>query len=93
MKTFNAQDTLIIIGIVVAYILFTTRLTFRLRSKNSGDFMEGSRAMPAFIVGILLMSEYIGQSRPSAPRRPLLKAVLPRHGLLLVRQSVFRYLV
>lgn len=60
MKTFNAQDTLIIIGIVVAYILFTTWLTFRLRSKNSGDFMEGSRAMPAFIVGILLMSEYIG---------------------------------
>ncbi|MBW1214445.1 sodium:solute symporter family protein [Pantoea allii] len=60
MKTFNAQDTLIIIGIVVAYIVFTTWLTFRLRSKNCGDFMEGSRAMPAFIVGILLMSEYIG---------------------------------
>ncbi|EKY3917473.1 sodium:solute symporter family protein [Enterobacter sp. DTU_2021_1002640_1_SI_PRY_ASU_LCPMC_013] len=60
MKTFTAEDTLIIIGIVVAYIIFTTWLTFRLRSKNSGDFMEGSRAMPAFIVGILLMSEYIG---------------------------------
>ena len=60
MKTFTAEDTLIIIGIVVAYIIFTTWLTFRLRSKNAGDFMEGSRAMPAFIVGILLMSEYIG---------------------------------
>ncbi len=34
MKTFNAQDTLIIIGIVLAYILFTTWLTFRLRSKT-----------------------------------------------------------
>jgi SSS family solute:Na+ symporter len=45
---------------VVAYILFTTWLTWRLRSKTSGDFMEGSRAMPAFIVGIMLMSEYIG---------------------------------
>ena len=60
MKTFNAEGTLIIVGIVVAYILFTTWLTWRLRSKSSGDFMEGSRAMPALVVGILLMSEYIG---------------------------------
>lgn len=60
MNHFTTEDTLYIVGIVVAYILFTTWLTFRLRSKDSGDFMEGSRAMPAFIVGILLMSEYIG---------------------------------
>lgn len=60
MKEFTAVDTLIIIGIVVAYILFTTWMTWRLRSKSSGDFMEGSRAMPAFIVGVMLMSEYIG---------------------------------
>lgn len=60
MNNFTAEDTLIIVGIVIVYILFTTWLTFRLRSKNTGDFMEGSRAMPAFIVGILLMSEYIG---------------------------------
>jgi SSS family solute:Na+ symporter len=44
MNTFTSQDTLIIVGIVIAYIVFTTWLTFRLRSKNSGDFMEGSRA-------------------------------------------------
>lgn len=60
MNTFNIQDTLIIISTVVIYIFFTVWLTFRLRSKNSGEFMEGSRAMPAFIVGILLMSEFIG---------------------------------
>ncbi|UQY44890.1 sodium:solute symporter family protein [Erwinia sp. PK3-005] len=60
MKEFTTVDTLIIIGIVVAYILFTTWMTWRLRSKSSGDFMEGSRAMPAFIVGVMLMSEYIG---------------------------------
>ncbi|WP_281080338.1 sodium:solute symporter family protein [Klebsiella quasivariicola] len=60
MNHFTTEDTFIIVGIVIAYILFTTWLTFRIRSKNSGDFMEGSRAMPAFIVGILLMSEYIG---------------------------------
>ncbi len=60
MNHFTTEDTFIIVGIVIAYILFTTWLTFRIRSKNSGGFMEGSRAMPAFIVGILLMSEYIG---------------------------------
>lgn len=60
MKECAAVDTLIIIGIVIAYILFTTWLTWRLRSKSAGDFMEGSRAMPAFIVGVMLMSEYIG---------------------------------
>lgn len=60
MKEFTAVDTLIIIGIVIAYILFTTWMTWRLRSKSAGDFMEGSRAMPAFIVGVMLMSEYIG---------------------------------
>lgn len=60
MNHFSAEDTLIIVAIVIVYILFTSWLTYRLRSKNSGDFMEGSRAMPAFIVGILLMTEFIG---------------------------------
>ncbi|PEI05734.1 sodium:solute symporter [Pantoea agglomerans] len=60
MKAFSTESTLLIVGMVLAYILFTTWLTWRLRSKTSGDFMEGSRAMPAFIVGIMLMSEYIG---------------------------------
>ncbi len=60
MQEFSNQGTLIIIAMVVGYILFTTWLTFRLRSKSSGDFMEGARSMPAFIVGIMLMSEYIG---------------------------------
>jgi len=60
MNTFSYEDTLIIVSIVAAYILFTAWLTYRLRSKSSGDFMEGSRAMPALVVGILLMSEYIG---------------------------------
>ena len=60
MKAFSTESTLLIVGMVVAYILFTTWLTGRLRSKSSGDFMEGSRAMPAFIVGVMLMSEYIG---------------------------------
>lgn len=60
MKEFTAADTLIIVGIVITYILFTTWLTYRLRSKTNADFMRGSNVMPAFIVGVLLMSEYIG---------------------------------
>lgn len=34
MNNFTAEDTLIIVGIVIVYILFTTWLTFRLRSKT-----------------------------------------------------------
>lgn len=40
MNHFTAEDTFIIVGIVIAYILFTTWLTFRIRSKNSGDFWK-----------------------------------------------------
>ena len=39
MKAFSTESTLLIVGMVVAYILFTTWLTWRLRSKTSGDFM------------------------------------------------------
>ena len=60
MKQFSTEGMMIIVGIVIAYILFTTWLTWRLRSKNSGDFMAGSNVMPAFVVGVMLMSEYIG---------------------------------
>lgn len=60
MKEFSAGSTLLIIGVVIAYILITTWLTYRLRSKNNSEFMQGSKAMPAFVVGILLMSEFIG---------------------------------
>lgn len=60
MKQFSTEGMVIIVGIVIAYILFTTWLTWCLRSKNSGDFMAGSNVMPAFVVGVMLMSEYIG---------------------------------
>ncbi|WP_378955898.1 sodium:solute symporter family protein [Pelosinus sp. sgz500959] len=60
MKEFSSADTLIILGIIIAYILFTTWLTFKLRSKDSEQFMRASRSMPAVVVGILLMSEFIG---------------------------------
>ncbi len=60
MNNFSSADTLLIIGIVIAYIALTTWMTYRLRSKSNSEFMEGSKAMPALIVGVLLMSEFIG---------------------------------
>ena len=60
MQAFNQFDTSIIIGMVVVYIAFTSWLTVKLRSKTSSEFMVGGRAMPAVIVGVLLMSEFIG---------------------------------
>ncbi len=36
MNHFTAEDTFIIVGIVIAYILFTTWLTFRIRVKIPG---------------------------------------------------------
>ncbi|MBI0004830.1 MULTISPECIES: sodium:solute symporter family protein [unclassified Gilliamella] len=60
MHYFGTMDTIIIVSIVVLYILATSWMTYFLRSKNNSDFMEGSRAVPAIVVGILLMTEYIG---------------------------------
>ncbi len=60
MATFSATDTAIILVMVAAYILFTSWLTYRLRSRTSAQFMTAARALPAAVVGILLMSEFIG---------------------------------
>lgn len=60
MQSFDLAETSIVIVAIVAYIAFTSWLTVKLRSKTSSEFMVGSRAVPALVVGILLMSEFIG---------------------------------
>jgi SSS family solute:Na+ symporter len=60
MIEFGTFDTGIIIAMVVAYIAFTSWLTVRLRSKTNDQFMTASRALPAAVVGVLLMSEFVG---------------------------------
>ncbi|HXP97974.1 MAG TPA: sodium:solute symporter family protein, partial [Telmatospirillum sp.] len=60
MQEFSSIDTVIIVGIIIAYILGTGWLTVRLRSTSNDQFMVASRAMPAIVVGVLLMSEFIG---------------------------------
>lgn len=60
METFNSQDTFIIIAMVVVYIVITTWLSLRMRSRTSEQYMVAGRTMPAYVVGILMMSEFIG---------------------------------
>jgi SSS family solute:Na+ symporter len=60
METFNNADTAIIIGLIALYVLATSWLTAKLRSKTSGEFMSGGRATPAIVIGVLMMSEFIG---------------------------------
>jgi SSS family solute:Na+ symporter len=60
MQSFSYSDTGLIIAAIVGYIAFTSWLTIRLRSKTSAEFLVGGRAVPAIVVGVLLMSEFIG---------------------------------
>jgi SSS family solute:Na+ symporter len=60
MTEFGTFDTAIIIAMVVAYILFTSWLTVRLRSRTVDQFMTASHSLPAAVIGVLLMSEFIG---------------------------------
>lgn len=49
-----------IIGSVAVYILLTSILAIVLRSRTNAQFMVGSRALPAVVIAVLLMSEFIG---------------------------------
>lgn len=49
-----------IIGSIIVYILLTSVWAWVLRSKTSAQFMVGSRTLPAVVIGVLLMSEFIG---------------------------------
>jgi SSS family solute:Na+ symporter len=60
METFNNADTAIIIALIALYVIATSWLTAKLRSKTTGEFMSGGRATPAFVIGVLMMSEFIG---------------------------------
>jgi SSS family solute:Na+ symporter len=59
MDAGHFRETLIICS-VVGYIGLTSILAFVLRSRTSAQFMVGSRALPAVVIGVLLMSEFIG---------------------------------
>ncbi len=60
MPEFSTFDTVLIMSMIGIYIIFTSWLTVKLRSRTNAQFMVAARAMPAVIVGVLLMSEFIG---------------------------------
>jgi SSS family solute:Na+ symporter len=45
--------------LVVMYLGVTTWLTVRYRAKTSEDFMVAARSVPAVVIGVLMMSEFI----------------------------------
>lgn len=60
MGQFSSSSLFLIGGMIVFYIIFTAWLTFKLRSKTNDQFMTAAKSIPAFVVGILMMSEFIG---------------------------------
>ncbi|EKS29211.1 sodium:solute symporter family protein [Afipia felis] len=60
MRGFDLNNTAIVVGMVVTYIGFATWLTIRYRAKTNSDFNVAARSVPAFIIGVLMMSEFIG---------------------------------
>ena len=60
VKEFSATQMFIILSIVIVYTVFTSWLSIKLRSKTNEQFMTAARALPASVIGVLLMSEFIG---------------------------------
>ena len=60
MGTFGYGDSAIIVTMVLLYIAFTAWLTLRSRSRTASEFMVGGRTLPATVVGIMMLSEFIG---------------------------------
>jgi len=60
MHTFAPRDTVIIVAMVALYIALTIWLAARSRSTTSSEFMVGARSLPALVVGVMMVSEFVG---------------------------------
>ena len=59
MPELQTQGTFVLMGMVLAYLAVTTWLTFRYRARSTSDFMFAARSVPALVIGVLMMSEFI----------------------------------
>jgi SSS family solute:Na+ symporter len=50
----------LIVASVAVYMVLTSLLAWALRSRTSSQFMVAGRALPAGVIGVFLMSEFIG---------------------------------
>ena len=77
---------------VFIYIAITSWLSVKLRSKTSGEFMNAAQAMPALIVAVLLMTEFIGAKSTVGTAESAFKYGMAAHGLLLLLRSGICYM-
>jgi SSS family solute:Na+ symporter len=59
MPGLELQSTALMITMVLIYMAITTWLTYYFRAKTSSDFMVAARSVPAVVIGVLMMSEFI----------------------------------
>jgi SSS family solute:Na+ symporter len=57
---FDLGRSALIVGAVLAYMGVTSLIAWALRSRTNSQFMVAGRALPAAVVGVLMMSEFIG---------------------------------
>lgn len=60
MENLSAGTIIFILSVIAVYIVITTLLTFKMRSKSSSEFNNAAKSLPAIVVGVLMMSEFIG---------------------------------
>jgi SSS family solute:Na+ symporter len=60
MQTFGHGDSLVIVAMVLLYLALTAWIGARARSRTSSEFMVGARSLSPLVVGILMMSEFVG---------------------------------
>ena len=61
MEALKAQGTVLTVTVtmIVAYLAVTTWLTYRYRARTLADYMVAGRSVPAVVIGVLMMSEFI----------------------------------
>ncbi|SFE20862.1 solute:Na+ symporter, SSS family [Paenibacillus algorifonticola] len=60
MEKLSSSTIIFILIVIAVYIVITTYLTFKMRSKSNSEFNNAAKSLPALVVGVLLMSEFLG---------------------------------
>ena len=59
MPEVGTENIAITVSMVIAYMILTSWMTYYFRAKTSADFMVAARSVPAVVIGVLMMSEFI----------------------------------
>lgn len=47
------------VGLAIVYMIVTTLMTIKFRARTASDFMVAARSVPAAVIGVVMMSEFI----------------------------------